>query len=460
MVPYYAKHTFEIIMSKKRIAQLLGAIDSVTSQYIPIMSSIIQSVPQCSSGLPSKEVELKNWWGSPYKDSLMLEIFVPRSSEDSLYFLQLRHVRHLGTDWGRRYRGRDVGYLVVSGFSQHVDTSSEVVRFHDMLADSIKSHFELRRVPDPVPIRKIHETYKKLSKGTHLTPAIRSEMLPVLESMLESTFRNSIIRAKQAKDPTLKNIAKSTGLDPDVVVPIIEEAMGHDLLERHHNVICPSCGNTLARVRTRSAITQMVRDKVTCPSCKAVVTETSCADCYLATERASELLDGSNWMSILVRHRLAAHFPEAWAITSVRDGPNELDLVANLDGPLLLMELKDNRFSIGHAYSFVGKCSQYRPDLSMIVATEGIDEEVVEYVGNTRIETEFVHSLEDLPAKLTDVCSRVNEKRLTQLLTEVSWDTMISQALLSSFGLESPLPQEIHASRGFRFSEIRKFISE
>ena len=96
----------------------------------------------------------------------------------------------------------------------------------------------------------------------------------------------------------------------------------------------------------------------------------------------------------------------------------------------------------------------------MIVATEGIDEEVIEYLANTRIDTDFVNKLDDLPSKLGEICSKQNEQTLNQLLSEVSWDTMISQALLSSFGLESPLLPDDLASYRFTSRTGLRALSE
>ena len=106
----------------------------------------------------------------------------------------------------------------------------------------------------------------------------------------------------------------------------------------------------------------------------------------------------------------------------------------------MLMELKDSKFSIGHAYSFVGKCSQYKPELAIVCSTEGVDPDVKEYLKNTGIAAHYVENLEDLSSAFASVFSGQNAKNLMSLLEKVSWDFLLTRSLLSNFDTSLPIP--------------------
>jgi hypothetical protein len=186
----------------------------------------------------------------------------------------------------------------------------------------------------------------------------------------------------------------------------------------------------------------MAQEKAACPKCKTCVTETSFVDSYVVAEHIGSIMDGSKWLDLFVRHKLRKYPQVSGVVTEVIDGPNELDLVANLDGKLLLAELKDCRFSIGHAYSFVGKCSQYKPDITMIITTEGVDPDVKDYVQNTGLQTHYVESLESLESSFQAIFSQINAQALSSWVSEVPWTTLVNRALLTTLGVAVPALEE------------------
>ena len=390
--------------------------------------------------LNSRGGELKEWFKGEQKEKIILDILVPKNTCDAIFFIELKDMNTLETDFGKKHQNKGAGYIVIYGFSQRDDTQKDFEKFHSCVAKSLEKNFQLKRLPQLISIAQINEKFEKLSKKKNSTPPIPEDLVPTLELLKDSKFRNTIIRAKQAKNPTFDNIVKSTGMDESIVQTLLTTAVDSNILIKQYNVLCPSCKNPLARVSTQSTISRMVKDGVSCPLCKVGIKDTSYANCYLVKNNIGSLLEGSKWMGMYVRMKLEPFLLKC--LTSVIDGPNELDLVANVDGSLLLMELKDARFDIGHAYSFVGKNSQYHPDIAMIVATDGVSEEVREYSNNTGITTNYVEKLTDLEQALKMLFSEKNAQRLGQLLGEVSWNKLVAKGIFSSFDVEVPFLED------------------
>lgn len=64
--------------------------------------------------------------------------------------------------------------------------------------------------------------------------------------------------------------------------------------------------------------------------------------------------------------------PNAVMIVQMLAG-HEIDVLANVHGRFALVEAKDGRFEIGHAYPVVAKAQMVHPDLVVVVATGGFD---------------------------------------------------------------------------------------
>lgn len=449
MLPYHSKFSYQVLLDKSNTPAFINAIDSLQEKYTGVIYSVRKSVPGKVSTQKERAQELSNWLDVDFSDksTYIPEVFIPKSELDTIYVLVLKDIKDLKTAWAKNFHKKNGAYLAVHVFSSRPDKKEDFTEFDKQLLSAIKRDFKLKKTPNMEAISQINEVYDKLVKGKHSTLPIKKEFLPILELIQDSNFRKTLIRAKQAKEPTITNIIKSTGLKESTVFPLLSKMVETKLLEKQYNVVCSSCHTTLAKVGKQTAIKEMAKNKVLCPTCKTPVTGKSVVDCYVSTDTATLLLDGNKWMDMVVRLKLNYFIPAISAFASVKDGPNELDIVANIDGSLVLMELKDNRFSIGHAYSFVGKCSQYRPNIPIIVATDGIDKDVKEYLLNTGIRAHFVESIQELHDKLAEILSRKNSQLLSRLMAEIPWNTMILGEFFTAFDLKSPILDKMLSPR-------------
>ena len=86
----------------------------------------------------------------------------------------------------------------------------------------------------------------------------------------------------------------------------------------------------------------------------------------------------------------------------------------------------------------------------MIVATEGIDEDVKEYVSNTGIEAFYIDTLTDLEDVLKDVFSKNNSRQLSELIREISWDSLLLDSVMDALDISSPVSRNSYLRRRYR----------
>ena len=227
-------------------------------------------------------------------------------------------------------------------------------------------------------------------------------------------------------------MAQSTGLSRQKINHILKIALTENLVEKNLKIRCRNCRQPVAQVSDIEALENIVSQGAKCTKCNQQVTMQSKEDCFVVNDEIGNLINGSRWMGLYVRMALA-DLGVTGIRTEVIEGPNELVLIGNLDGELFLMELKASQFSIGHAYSFVGKCSIYKPKISAVIATDGIDDEVKEYVLSTGIEAYFIESLEDFSSKMEDVFAKYFALKLQEKSRNVPWGYLTTRAMVKYF---------------------------
>jgi len=444
MIPYYNENCFETPIRTSRAKQLLKALASLRKKYKPILHSTLAQLPGGNDLATNHgHQQLEAWFESKgTMDDTVLEILTPQDSNDVIIIVQLRSIDNLNTAFGKRHHGKGIGYLATFVFSSRNDISQAVSNFHAILGRALKTAFKVKKPPQLCSISSVNKTFNALKKKKHTTEPIPDTLIPSLTLLKESDFRSIVARAKQAKDPTLQNIITSAGISEAKAGPLFQQAVDEKILIRQYNVTCPQCSAPLARVPTKTAIAQMAKDNVACPKCRTCISATSYQDCFVVADHIANILDGSKWLDLFVRHKLKPYPQFSRVLTEIVDGPNELDLVVNLDGDLLLAELKDARFSIGHAYSFVGKCSQYKPDITLIIATQGVAADVKEYIKNTGLQTHYIESLESLEESFETIFSEANTRTMSKLIGEIAWTPLVTRALLSALGTSLPIPED------------------
>ncbi len=123
-----------------------------------------------------------------------------------------------------------------------------------------------------------------------------------------------------------------------------------------------------------------------------------------------------------------------------------------------MFELKDNEFSMGHAYRFSGRIGIYRPDYAIIVSTKGISSDVKDYFKKIKPQSVivYVENLNQLRSTIDDIIIKGRTQRAIKILDNYTSVTLdILPLLTSKLGL--PLPDK----RKLSFTEqIKAFNRE
>lgn len=226
-----------------------------------------------------------------------------------------------------------------------------------------------------------------------------------------------------------------------ILVRLIETG----LVSQEWVVICKKTSNQVNRVDSKEKIDKMGEMGVLC-SCGNLIVKERVEELYAPTPLLRKMLDQSYWMTArLVSQFKEASIPENRILLNLHEGPEEIDAFVDIEGSLLMFELKDNQFSMGHAYAFGARIGLYKPDYAVIVATKGIAPEVREHFKKARPEAEIVYvgNLKELEPNILRIAQQIRSKRAAQVLRQfdvmATLEIPISQIMFDRLGLDKSI---------------------
>lgn len=200
------------------------------------------------------------------------------------------------------------------------------------------------------------------------------------------------------------------------------------LVSKEYVVICKSTSRQVNRVKSKKDISEMKRMKILC-SCGRPIEEENVEELYAPTSLLSQMLDSSFWMSVKVIDILVDNGVNPKNIIfNIREGPDEIDVVAEIHSRSIMFELKDSEFSMGHAYPFSARISKYNPHYAVIVSTRGISSDVKEYLKPPesrrqrpiRPELKYIESLDSLPKAIEEIISGLRADYIIRTIRRIS----------------------------------------
>jgi hypothetical protein len=214
----------------------------------------------------------------------------------------------------------------------------------------------------------------------------------------------------------------------DVAKPIeikknIEKLVQAQLLGREYVVICRKTSNQINRVKSTDAIKKMTEAGVLC-SCGTPISEERIEELITPTNLLQKMLDQSYWTTVrLVDTLRNLGISNDQILLNLHEGAEEIDAFVDVDGTLCMFELKDNEFSMGHAYPFGGRIGLYKPDYAIIVSTKDISSDVKDYFKRVKPKSEIVYisKLKHLSSSMSQVISQVRSKKALQIIDSFGW---------------------------------------
>jgi hypothetical protein len=229
-------------------------------------------------------------------------------------------------------------------------------------------------------------------------------------------FRHVALTIKSAGGMLAKDIREN--VQKEGMSDVLQELLGSGLLEREYVVICQRTSKQVNRVRSPETIRELEKHHVFC-SCGRKLSEERLEELLMPSEVARGLLDRSRWLSVVLVEQLeAAGLSPEDVVLNFQEGPDEVDAFVDVEGRLVMVELKDKEFSMGHAYKFSGRIGIYRPDYGLIVSTEQVASDVKEYFRQIEPQAKisYVDSLDALEPELDRIIEEIRSGRATQIL--------------------------------------------
>jgi len=200
----------------------------------------------------------------------------------------------------------------------------------------------------------------------------------------------------------------------------VEDVVGRlqacGLLAREYLVVCKSQSRVLVMADTSEKLQAILAEGTKC-GCGRLLSEERVEEGVTPTAVAVKLTDHSKWMTVLVvKELMEAGLSEEDILTEATAGASEMDVLVNVLGNLVLLELKDREFSWGDSNAFSNKILRYDASDGIVVTTDVVapdaKQSIEELLGIAKLRrtarpgevpVTYVEGLEDLPSKLKAV---------------------------------------------------------
>jgi hypothetical protein len=295
-------------------------------------------------------------------------------------------------------------------------------------------------------IRWSNKSFDKLVSD----PGAKSSKVTNDERHLAAALHNKAVRSvlttvKAAGGMLAKDIAGSSGTSND---QIVKELVEKGFLERELVVICRKTSQQINRLKSRVVLDEIDRHGVRC-SCGRRLSEERVEELLTPSDNARKLLDGSRWMAAsLVECLEGLGIPESRLTVGFQEGSEEVDAFLDVDGKLVMVELKDKEFSLGHAYRVSGRIGIYKPSHAVIVSTELVAADVKDYFGKIEPKAKvwYVDGLEKMGPQLEVMIDEIRASRALELLKEfdslASLNLNVPELVAAKLGIFVPETEE------------------
>jgi hypothetical protein len=190
----------------------------------------------------------------------------------------------------------------------------------------------------------------------------------------DKAARSLMQSIKQSGALMVKDLPKqlTNNTDKARVEEIRQELVDAELLAQETVIVCGKSSEPILTYRTEQQATLFEDEELKCPCGKSLKTEPR-EKSVGATPLGRSLVDKSRWMTVVLVNELTMlGIPLEHIFIEQMDGGNEMDCLAIMAGDMVMFELKDNEFSLGHAYSFGAKVGVQRPNLSVVITTDKV----------------------------------------------------------------------------------------
>lgn len=343
------------------------------------------------------------------------------SLEDSGIFYMALMILEPDTVRARSKKLEEIESQLEVGFIGDTNGKDSLGDFVELVSESLK---EQGAKPSWEAVQTSNPQFAELCQDEENRFVLASDLpqqeLELAETLEDLSTRNLAVIVRRAGGILMGDLLKKADSNPEELQAIVERLGNDRLLSQEYVVICKKTSNQVNRVDTRDKIEEMGKIGVRC-SCGNPISEERIEELIVPTPMLQKMLDQSYWMTTrLVQLLENLQIPKERILLNLQEGAEEIDAFVDLDGTLLMFELKDSEFSMGHAYPFGGRIGLYKPDFAVIVSTRRVASEVKAYF--ERIEPEikqivYVGSLNELTSKLQDLTTKIRTQRAKEIIS-------------------------------------------
>jgi hypothetical protein len=278
------------------------------------------------------------------------------------------------------------------GFIGDPDETSSLTEFADAVVRAFDDkNVEIKWTHDVLQNKQFNEILSGEDDSYHLASRIGEKELKAAKALENVNIRETAQLVRRSGVILAKELLKQKSENASELIKFVDQLLQADLVHQEYVVMCSKTGAHVNRVESRETIEQMGALGVLC-SCGKNIASEPIEGLLAADETLQRMLDSNYWMTATVVRLLNSLGVQSDRIIlhSEPDSDN-VEFIVDIDGTLVLFELKDSEFGLNHAYSLGTRIALQRPKLAFVVSTHGISQEVKHHFKRVKPEAQIVY---------------------------------------------------------------------
>lgn len=278
------------------------------------------------------------------------------------------------------------------GFIGDPDETSSLLEFAEAVAKTFEDkNVDLTWSHDVLQNKQFNDIVGGQDDSYHLASKIGERELKAAKALENAAIRETAQLVRRSGVILAKELLKQKAENASELIKYVDQLLQADLVHQEYVVMCSKTGAHVNRVESRETIEQMGALGVLC-SCGKNIASEPIEGLLAADESLQSMLDSNYWMTATVVRLL-----NSLGITSDRiilhseEGSDHVEFIVDVDGTLVLFELKDSEFGLSDAYSLGTRIALQRPKLAFVVSTTGISQEVKDHFKRVKPESQIVY---------------------------------------------------------------------
>ncbi|HEY9775390.1 MAG TPA: hypothetical protein V6C81_16610 [Planktothrix sp.] len=241
-----------------------------------------------------------------------------------------------------------------------------------------------------------NQTYQELAKAgqdgnLHPATSITEKELRAARALEHSNVREVAGLVRRAGVMLAKELLRQKTDQPTDTIKHVDQLLQAELAHQEYVVVCSKTGSHVNRVESREVIDQMTRLGVLC-SCGKPISEEQIEGLLAADPLLPKMMDRNYWMAAMVVRMLnSLDIPSDKILVNTSPSSEDVEIFADVDGTLIMIEVKDIEFGLSQAYSLGTRVSVHRPQIAIVISTRGISNDVREHFKRIKPETQMVY---------------------------------------------------------------------